>query len=480
MSGNIQNSVSVNGVGVVLDTLLNAFVQTDQTAAQLRGFVGITGMAVLLQGISAPGDGAGGMFYWNVGTAFVDDNNNTIVPYGAVGQGAWLRAGFGNVFNTINVKNYGATGNGVTDDSDAIQSALNAASNAGNAAVYFPAGTYVCSGLSVNRQLCYGDGKLNSILSNPTLSSDTMQIAGNGATIRDIGFTSTVIRTGGNFINILSTANYTDVQDFEMNNFFVGVSINGQTGQKLTNGRFLQSDASTVAVGVVVNGGIDLQLKDLWIVGTSPSEQLSAGVTINSVGDITLDHVSTVYAGDGISIQPGAGAICQAIFITNSFFDSGTGAGISVQAAGQVQLLKISDTWVATNSQHGIVLNTSGTGSILQVDMINSLSSNNTLNGLIVNTSSVSFVTVTGCGFGSNVQNGIYVSAASQFCKFIGNNLGAGGEFAGNGQYGLVVASASANYFQIVENTLINNGSGGILNSIPTTSMLYIAGNLTS
>lgn len=84
------NVVSSNGVGVVPDALLNTYVQTAQTAAQLRGFVGISGMAVLLQGIASPGDGLAGAFYWNPGTGYHDDNRDTIVP-SAAAAGAWLR-----------------------------------------------------------------------------------------------------------------------------------------------------------------------------------------------------------------------------------------------------------------------------------------------------------------------------------------------------------------------------------------------------
>lgn len=45
----------------------------------------------------------------------------------------------------VNVKAFGATGDGVTDDTDAINAAMSAAV-AVNGAVYFPAGTYVCNG----------------------------------------------------------------------------------------------------------------------------------------------------------------------------------------------------------------------------------------------------------------------------------------------------------------------------------------------
>jgi hypothetical protein len=92
MSGSSpQNGVSANGSGVVTDALLNAFVQTCNTAATARGFIGITGMTITLQGLNAAGDGGGGIFYWSVGN-YTDDGQNTLVPNGAVGQGAWLRS----------------------------------------------------------------------------------------------------------------------------------------------------------------------------------------------------------------------------------------------------------------------------------------------------------------------------------------------------------------------------------------------------
>lgn len=44
--------------------------------------------------------------------------------------------------NTSDVKTYGATGDGVTDDTTAIQAAINAINAAGGGTVFFPAGTY--------------------------------------------------------------------------------------------------------------------------------------------------------------------------------------------------------------------------------------------------------------------------------------------------------------------------------------------------
>jgi hypothetical protein len=90
MSGNTSFA---DGVGIVDAVNLNIFVQTAQTAAQLRSFVGVVPQTVNLLGIASPGDGLGGVYYWANGTAFVDNNSSVIVPSGAAGAGAWLLAG---------------------------------------------------------------------------------------------------------------------------------------------------------------------------------------------------------------------------------------------------------------------------------------------------------------------------------------------------------------------------------------------------
>lgn len=89
-------------------------------------------------------------------TLVYDSPSNTWLPVPATGG-----EGF-------NVMNYGAVGDGVTNDSTAIQAAITAAEVAGGE-VYFPAATYICNGLTVtsNNVSFSGDG-WSSILEQPT------------------------------------------------------------------------------------------------------------------------------------------------------------------------------------------------------------------------------------------------------------------------------------------------------------------------
>lgn len=76
--------------------------------------------------------------------------------------------------DTISVKDFGAVGDGVTDDTVAIQAAIDAASN-----VYVPTGTYLISdpGLYTKDGLrIYGDGKTKSIFQKKSNTTSTDQL----------------------------------------------------------------------------------------------------------------------------------------------------------------------------------------------------------------------------------------------------------------------------------------------------------------
>jgi hypothetical protein len=97
----------------------------------------------------------------------------------------------------INVLDYGAVGNGVANDTAAIQAAIN--SSAGFLAVYFPAGTYKITSqitISNDRVMLYGDGSASRILFNPTANAvcflfDKGSTSSVQNTIRDLTFYST-------------------------------------------------------------------------------------------------------------------------------------------------------------------------------------------------------------------------------------------------------------------------------------------------
>lgn len=95
--------------------------------------------------------------------------------------------------DTVNVKDFGAVGDGVTNDTSAIQTAI--AASAGNT-VYFPSGTYLVSGATANAALTLpvagvclmGDGKFSSTIKCLSASAILAAVDAEKIEIRDLGF----------------------------------------------------------------------------------------------------------------------------------------------------------------------------------------------------------------------------------------------------------------------------------------------------
>ena len=86
----------------------------------------------------------------------------------------------------VSVKAFGATGNGVSDDTAAIQTAINYAASTGKS-VTFPAGTYLHSGIiTANGVSLVGAGP-TSVLVATNASAPSVVLTGNAPSIQNLG-----------------------------------------------------------------------------------------------------------------------------------------------------------------------------------------------------------------------------------------------------------------------------------------------------
>ena len=106
------------------------------------------------------------------GTIYATDIN-----YNEGATGAVTRTLESKLQETVSVKDFGAVGDGVTDDTDAIQLAI---TNGGS--IYFPSGTYKITStlvISSNTPLeLFGEGRNESIISQDTVTEDCLKYAG--------------------------------------------------------------------------------------------------------------------------------------------------------------------------------------------------------------------------------------------------------------------------------------------------------------
>ena len=345
----------------------------------------------------------------------------TGIDFTQQGTGAVSRTVANKLYEFVSVKDFGAVGDGVTDDTAAIQAALD--SNASS--VTFPKGTYLSNALTVpsNIKIIGENGStIKAIASlsgslfenvlyptnpgNTNISFNNLVINGNKAsaavnesmiklghctnvTIEDCliydsdgfgidiqGSTSTILIKGNKILDGNSG----------------GINLNGVTamGNRVTGNHIKGCQASGLIVqggtkfvviseniceynGLTNGNGISAGNSQSCVINNnicrynSYTAQAGSGIGINPSGYNCLNHTITgnicEYNGDdGIDIAPGSGDSSNYHSVTGNQLNYNIGAGINVGGAGSAEFLTIGNNYITGNGAAGIQFD-SGTGS---------------------------------------------------------------------------------------------------------------------
>jgi len=370
----------------------------------------------------------------------------------------------------VSVFQFGAVGDGVTDDTAAIQAAINYAQSNGGATVELPEGTYkTTSVLTIVSPVSLVGERGASIIAPNFATGAVLQMTppsgwpyDGGVKVAGLIFKASVPRTSGAYL-VSSNAYYVTIEECQFLNGYIGLQLTGlaATGFYVKDSIFGNNTNDNILVDAAtgLQGPVDVVFQDLWIRGSGAGSQSQSGIHIKSAGDITLRHVSTVWAGSSLKLVPPAGQRIQALVCSDCFFDSGSGYGIYIDSTGgTVDLVKASNTWMASNTLGGLVL--TGANPITQTDFINCVFSANGGNGAFVNTTAASNTSFIGCSASANTNSGLAFAAGVSNFKVVGCKLGASGEFAANTGWGLLVSSGSSETYIIANNVIAGNTAG--------------------
>ncbi len=108
--------------------------QSVNTLESLKDLIpGTDGQTVLVRGYNSEDDKGAGIFYWDSSSSEDGDDGYTVIPNSSPDTGRWIRA---YLPQTVSVSYFGAKGDGMTDDTNAIKFAIDFCPIGGT--VFFP------------------------------------------------------------------------------------------------------------------------------------------------------------------------------------------------------------------------------------------------------------------------------------------------------------------------------------------------------
>jgi polygalacturonase len=450
---------------------LNGYVSRSGTPAQV--YVDGVNFSILVQ------DSKGSMVYnFPEGTG-ISPNASGIEydpPFtGAVTSGYTVQD---KLSQTVSVKDFGAVGDGVTDDTAAIQAALNGISSG---VVFIPGGLYNVTSLTLPDGVSLvGEGAYTSVLRETSASATTI-LAGISNTIKDLKFTSSVLRTTGFYIDVVG--NGCLIENCEFDDYYIGVSVGDIADPITVNTRIFNCTfrSSNVVAG---SGAIqylnfsNAQIANCVITGTTVSSiQPTFGIRLQNGDTAFLTDCNVTVHGITLLIDPPAGLNCFAATIDSCIFDSAhqIAGGVAVSTAviggaGNVYNTRIANTWFGLASTlNGCHLQTSGSGAVNGITFTGCEFTDNGGSGLLAEGANVQNWIVTGGHSGGNAGAGIRCAAATNYFNITGHRAG---NVAGRGanNFGISLDAAAEGNYVIADNNLLLNTTAGLVDSSTGTN----------
>lgn len=402
----------------------------------------------------------------NLATQLSGSSGASLVGFIQTGVGAVPRTLLQKAREIYSVKDYGATGDGVTNDTVAVQKAIDEVSASGGGELLFTKGIYQVTGLNVSSGVVLvGEGGWASILRS-TDTTASIAVMSDSSAIRGLKLLSSVTRTGGFYIDI--QGNGVTIENCEFGGYFIGVNVGSLGGtirvaDSVKNCLF-RDPSTLVGSGAVQFMNFSNAVLSGCVITGNVGVQPSFGVRFQNGDTAFVERCNITIHGKALLVDTPAGYNCYALNLINSLFDSagtiGSGATVScaeIIPAGRVWNTLISGCWFGlAAAQSGLYLSTSGAGAVDGLTATGCEFTDNGDCGLIAVGTGVKNWVVVGGHSGGNANAGIRAASGTSDFIIVGHKAG---NVSGRGpnNYGVFVDLAASSNFIIADNVLLGN-----------------------
>lgn len=308
---------------------------------------------------------------WTREDVIADAGDANAVNFLQAGTGAVSRNSQDKMRERVSVLDFGAVGNGVADDTAAIQAAMDSFDSVGYGDLYFPKGTYKISGAlvaSFNGRI-RGDGVGATVITTSSTTAHAISVPYSGyIEITGIDFATSVVKVSGSAVSIEglggSAGQQTRIHHNRITGYYYGIDMGNAGYWTISeNGIF-----DSVQAGIRVDNTMNYDAGDNLIIGNVIQK---TALTVGTAGILHVASGGTKVIGNkilghdrGYALTPRVGAlsVIDTQLVGNSIEDGNTAIFIQTSVAGTaVGQIVISGNQTSTLT-NGIILQGAAAG----------------------------------------------------------------------------------------------------------------------
>jgi len=407
----------------------------------------------------------------------------------------FIRDLFSRNFGTVSVKDFGAVGDGITNDYQAFRDAIDSNKN-----VFIPIGDYyLASTLVVDRAVIIrgaGIGRTRLLKHSTNANHTCLDIKSSNTLFEDFEIS---IQSGSNVLtvgygirlfcdSVAYQSNRANRIKIQHQNYGIGIietmisssplNIIRPTKTYFDNIEVLDSNY----IAIEVDGGNDTYFSNV-LIDTSrgylgAEAERGFGVLIKRTEGLWLDKIEALDSKIGILLSPSAGSYIKYVFVSDSAFDTNSDFGLAIDcyAGGELHSVNFNNCWFASNGAQptedgfgrGIKID-AGSGSVDNLTQINfnqcRVFNNGQHGAELNNCRNISF---NNCEFAGNGNkevgsyDGLFVGVDVDNLRINGGYYGATAGFTATQRYGINHSSGTSSGAIITGVFAGGNLTGGI------------------
>lgn len=268
-----------------------------ETVAELTAATAgdIQGSLVATRGYFSANDGGGARYIFNSGSTASDDGGSVLIPDSAPTSGRWILINGG----VVDARQFAAVGDGATNNTTALQNALNYLDSLASGTLIIPGGTFRTGNIDLT-------GMSNITITGTGTLKATDALADN---LLDITTCTNIRITGG------ITIDHNSASSTAGN----AVNIAGVTGLSMSDFTILNSKVAAIDLASGTNTGVDIS--DFTITNAVTGIDIGAGENVKiRNGTISTDVTTPIIdGGTGTLIESVAGAKTENFIASSAF-----------------------------------------------------------------------------------------------------------------------------------------------------------------